>query len=245
MKKNIGKIFISLILMISLIWGTVVPVNAQSAILKTVNAQGDAVTQLFSDETSDGSYMVSTISNVDQANNSLTVEILMTNANGATSEVSKPVINIAMTNDVTQYFDINFIEATNWELSDELNTEDNGVAKNYKYTYSGTLGNAEDAESAKLVYTLKLKDGVNADDLVGTTFQVLESGLISGGSRTNLEYGYGPDNSTCSIPTFTFVKQEETVKTGISSNNFIIFLGVILSVVLIIALTRKSKMSRI
>ncbi len=245
MKKNIGKIFISLMLMISLIWGTVVPVNAQSAILKTVNAQGDAVTPLFTEETSDSSQMVATISNVDQANNSLTVEISISNVSGK-EKVSNPSLNIAMTNDVTKYFDINFTDTTGWELSEnESNMEDNGVAKNYKYTYSGDLDIAEDAAVARLVYTLKLKDGVNADDLVGTTFQVLESGLISGGSRTSLEYGYGPSNSECSIPTFTFVKQEETVKTGISSNNFIIFLGVILSVVLIIALTRKSKMSRI
>ncbi len=246
--KKFFKLFSIMILMISVLLSFVSPVNAQSAILKSVKAQGDNVVNLFSQDETDESYMNAMITNVDSANNTLQVTITISNEKG-TAVVNNPEINLVMTDDVTRYFDVSFTETSGWQLSEESDpdgtvTDSQVVGANFKYTYNGNLENAEGTDATKLVYTIKLKEGVNADDLVGKTFEVLKEGVVKGGTR-NLDYGYGESNSECSIPTFTFVKPEEPVKTGVLSNYITIGLLVCISIITIILLSKKGKMSKI
>ena len=257
MKKNIFKKLISFAVIFSFILTMTINVNAEgTAILKTVKAEGDKVTPLFTKQTDDQSYMKAMITNVDAKANTLNVRIEMTNRGGHTNEDAtnpKPKFTINFNDDqavqkaenvenIDKYFDVEFTNTEDWDETLESQT-DEGYGDAKAFNSKSELTTDENGKVNVLEYTIKLKEGVNTDDLVGHTFQVLSTGLITDGtSRAN--YGYGA-NSECAIPQFTFQKPETPVKTGVKTNTAILIIGVVGACVLVVALGKKNKMSRI
>lgn len=259
MKKNIFKKLISFAVIFSFILTMTINVNAEgTAILKTVKAEGDKVTQLFTEQTDDQSYMKAMITNVDAKANTLNVRIEMTNRGGHTNEDAtnpKPKFTINFNDDqavqkaenvenIDKYFDVEFTNTEDWD-ADAAESQDNrgGYGDANSFVSKSELTTDENGKVNVLEYTIKLKEGVNTDDLVGHTFQVLSTGLITDGtSRAN--YGYGA-NGDCAIPQFTFQKPETPVKTGVKTNTAILIIGVVGACVLVVALGKKNKMSRI
>ncbi len=239
MMKKLLKLSSVIVLCLSFALSFLLNVNAAETIdLKAVKQKGDQFVNIFStDGDGDGSTMDTEITNIDVEKREITVQLKI--ANNGSTELTKNrtgvEVDIALTSDVKEYYNLSYDAPSKGETVEE--------DKNPKYDIQWRNFDLNVGEEASITYRLTLKEGMEKE-VDNKTMLVLDkaNSQVTTSEGTNTSFSV---DENCNFPSFILTITVDNSQTGVFSNYIFIGLGTLAAIALIIAIRRKTDISKI